>query len=228
MRVEIKDVHYGNNIINKIYYGSNLVFDRFTDKSYNVYVFNLTKVTSNYTLTLQNINEGTQTNWGDGMIDTSLTHTYASQGIYTVKTRQRVNTTNGNGNTNTKKSLIECTNIDNTLTVCSFMFIDCTGLTNAPIIPNSVTNCDTMFDGCTGLTNAPIIPNSVTNCSFMFNNCTSLTSIPQTNIDLMQAVKNGTNTICADYMYCYGGCTHITSPQTYATLLSLYSNWFTM
>jgi len=205
MRVEIKDVHYGNNIINKIYYGSNLVFDRFTDKSYNVYVFNLTKVTSNYTLTLQNINEGTQTNWGDGMIDTSLTHTYASQGIYTVKTRQRVNTTNGNGNTNTKKSLIECTNIDNTLTVCSFMFIDCTGLTNAPIIPNSVTNC-----------------------SFMFNNCTSLTSIPQTNIDLMQAVKNGTNTICADYMYCYGGCTHITSPQTYATLLSLYSNWFTM
>jgi len=110
----------------------------------------------------------------------------------------------GSRDNNTINSLIKCSNIDNTL-----------------------TNCNSMFSICVNLANTPIIPSSVTSCAYMFYGCTNLITVPQANIDLMQAVKNGTNTTCTSHGYCYSGCTNITTPQTYATLLSLYPNWIT-
>lgn len=226
MEINIKDVYYKGLDIEKVYYGSDLVFDRNAyDLNQNVYVFDLSKVANNYTLKLQNVNSGTQTDWGDGTIDTNLTHTYASQGTYTVKTRQLINNFNI-GNYNAQNSLIKCINIDNTVTNCSYMFNGCASLTISPVINNNVTKCFYMFYGCTSLTNASTIPNNVTNCASMFAYCTNLTTIPQYNIDLMQAVKTGTNTTCTSHDLCYNNCTKITSPQSYVTLSGLYSNWF--
>jgi hypothetical protein len=227
MRVDIKDAHYGNNVIYKIYYGSNLVYDRnkIYDLNQNVYIFDLSKVSNNYTLTLQNVNNGTYTDWGDGVVNTSLTHTYSHQGVYTVKTRQVIQTPNG-GDGNTEESLINCINIDNSINDCSSMFAFCTNLTDVRAIPSNVVNCKMMFVN-TKITVAPSIPSSVTNCSSMFAGCSNLTTIPQSNINLMVAVKNGTNTTCTSHVYCYNGCTNINNPQTYATLSGLYPNWFT-
>lgn len=226
MRVDIQDVHYGTNIINKIYYGSNLVFDRsLYNANQNVYTFDLSKVSGNYKLALQNANSNTITDWGDGTVDTKLFHYYTSQGTYTVKTRQKIN---GDYNDiNTAKSLISCTNIDNTVTDYNYMFSDCANLKTVPAsIANGVTDTYGMFYGCTSLVTAPSIPSTIINCYTMFQDCVNLTTIPQANVTLMQAVKNGTNTTCINYSSCYGGCTKITSPQSYATLSGVYPNWF--
>lgn len=223
MRIDIKDAHYGNNVISKIYYGNNLVFDKFADKSYNVYVFDLSKVFGNHTLTLLNVNSGTYTDWGDGSINTLLTHTYSNQSVYTVKTRQRIDC---GGDTNTINSIINCINIDDSIIDYSAMFLGCTNLTTVPAIPNSIKDCSYMLS-YTNITTAPIIPSSIISCTQMFESCPNLTTIPQANIDLMQSVKNGTNTTCINYRSCYEDCTNITNPQTYATLSGLYPNWFT-
>lgn len=224
MRVEIQGIHYNNLLINKIYYGNNLVFDRSIYKAnQNVYIFDLSKVVGNYSLVLQDVNIGTITDWGDGTVDMRFSHDYTSQGIYTVKTRKIINT----NDINTAKSLVRCINIDNTLIDYNYMFSDCINLTNIPTsIPNGVTDTYGMFYGCTSLTTAPSMPNTIIRCYTMFQDCTNLTTIPQANVNLMQAVKNGTNTTCTDYSSCYNGCTKITKPQTYTTLRGLYPNWF--
>jgi hypothetical protein len=224
MRVEIQGVHYNNLLINKIYYGSKLVFDRSIYKAnQNVYVFDLRKVTNNYRLILQNVNGGTVTDWGDGTVDTGYIHNYSTQGVYTVKTRRIIDT----NDINTSKSLTNVVNIDNTIIDYNYMFSDCINLINVPMsIPNGITDTYGMFLDCTSLTNAPSLPNTIVNCYGMFDGCIGLTTIPQQNINLMEAVKNGTNTTCTDYSTCYRGCTNISSPQNYATLYGLYNNWF--
>ena len=63
------------------------------------------------------------------------------------------------------------------------MFIGCTSLTQAPVLPATTlaTNCyKYMFNDCTSLTSAPVLPaTSVTRACYsnMFNNCTSLKRI---------------------------------------------------
>ena len=59
------------------------------DRDYNYYVFDTSKA-SGTTVSLLSRIDGSSwdglTDWGDGTIDSSQKHTYASDGIYTVKT----------------------------------------------------------------------------------------------------------------------------------------------
>ena len=63
------------------------------------------------------------------------------------------------------------------------MFMNCSGLTTAPVLPATTLadNCyRQMFYGCTALTTAPVLPATtlVSECySKMFQNCTNLSSI---------------------------------------------------
>lgn len=268
------DIRHKDDFIHKAYFNNHLIFD--VANFQNVYVFDLSKVANNKTITLKNRHSGTYTDWGDGVVDKNTTHTYANVGIYTVKTRQVINSSIGEGDSNTQKSLINCTKIDNSTTSCNFMFENCSNLlsfsakmpdniisckymfqncTNLSsfnsTIPdtvkdssymfyfctslstfnttrfNSIVNCRYMFYWCTSLSTFNIVlPNTVQDCNHMFYCCTGLNSIPQGNINIMQAVKNGTNTTLINYTNCYYNCTNITSPQTYATLQSNYPTWF--
>ena len=108
----------------------------------------------------------------------------------------------------------------------SYMFIDCTSLTQAPNLPATTLadHCyNSMFYGCTSLTQAPNLPATTlaNSCySYMFSNCTSLTQAP-----------NLPATTLANH--CYNGmfrsCTSLTQvPNLPATTLanSCYSGMF--
>ena len=70
--------------------------DEELDPTYNYYVFN-TSLASGTRITLQNYRAGDTTDWngltdwGDGCIDSLLTHKYAENGVYTVKTKYMIN-----------------------------------------------------------------------------------------------------------------------------------------
>ena len=55
------------------------------------------------------------------------------------------------------------------------LFAGCTSLINVSQIPNTVTNVNETFEGCTSLETAPVIPSSVTSMSNTFYNCKNLT-----------------------------------------------------
>ena len=99
--------------------------------------------------------------------------------------------------------------LQNDLEDCSFMFMGCTSLTEAPVIPQNAKNCSYMFSYCTSLTEAPIIPNSVTNCSWMFVKCTGLTTLPSENVALL---SNHPDELV--FENCYIGCVNIINPIT--------------
>ena len=108
----------------------------------------------------------------------------------------------------------------------SFMFYDCTALTQAPSLPaTTLANyCySNMFQGCTALTQAPALPATTlaNNCySNMFNSCTSLIQAP---------VLRATTLTERCYYQMFYGCTAITrAPTLPATTLAseCYSNMF--
>ena len=94
----------------------------------------------------------------------------------------------------------------------SYMFKDCTALTQAPALP-STTLADScyngMFSGCTALTKAPTLPATTlaSGCyQSMFYNCSSLTQVPALPA-----------TTLADYCYRYmfQSCTRLKFSTTY-------------
>ena len=100
----------------------------------------------------------------------------------------------------------------------SYMFSDCTALTQAPALPATMlaTYCyDSMFYGCTSLTQAPALPATTlaSNCYYgMFRDCTSLTQAPA-----LSATTLASN--C--YYYMFYGCTSLTqAPALPATTLA--------
>ena len=94
-------------------------------------------------------------------------------------------------------SLVQVSDIPNSVTDMSYCFKDCTKLEQIPNIPNSVTDMRSCFSGCTKLEQIPNIPNSVTNMSFCFNGCTKLEQIP-----------NIPNSV-TDMSFCFNGCTKL-------------------
>ena len=126
---------------------------------------------------------------------------------YNVKKEQKVKI---KGHFRLSNANITEVKIQSNLTSCNNMFMDCSGLTKAPVIPNGVTNCNSMFGGCTSLTEAPVIPSTVTSCTGMFYNCTNLTTLPSANVDLMSNHPDLLN-----YRYCYKNCTNINKPISY-------------
>ena len=174
----------------------------------SIYVIDTTHLTNTTTfnLVLQDNQVGI-TDWGDGVINSEKSHTYAEHGVYTIKTKSW---SNGTPSDDLKNALIEvkqiklighngnskdysnafngCTNLrkvttyDLAPTNCQNMFYNCTSLTEVIGLDTwDMSNCssaDSMFNNCTSLTTIPNIPTGVTSMQSTFQNCSSLTTVP--------------------------------------------------
>ena len=74
-------------------------------------------------------------------------------------------------------SLVQVSDIPNSVTDMYSCFKGCTKLEHVPNIPNSVTDMHSCFYGCTKLEHVPNIPDGVTDMYSCFEDCTSLTSV---------------------------------------------------
>lgn len=57
-------------------------------------------------------------------------------------------------------------------------FMNCSSLTNTPLLPNTAINLNQTFYGCTNLVNIKNIPNSVINLRMTFRGCTKIETSP--------------------------------------------------
>ena len=188
----IKDVYAGDDKIKSVYVGDNLVYSAQSgieiDPLYNYFVFDTSKVSNSTTVTLQNYRAGDSTtwdgltDWGDGTIDSNRSHTYASNGVYTVKTKYMINK-GSTGDSSTRLMLINCTGINSNITTASHMFADCTSLTSLDLSnfdTSNVTDMTYMFSECTSLTSLNLSgwnTSKVIIMNHMFDNCASLTRL---------------------------------------------------
>lgn len=208
----IKDVYAGDNKIKSVYVGDNLVYSAQSgieiDPLYNYFVFDTSKVSNSTTVTLQNYRAGDSTtwdgltDWGDGTIDSNRSHTYASDGVYTVKTKYMINN-NTTGNSNTRKMLINCTGINSNVTTAMYMFYGCTSLTSLDLSnfnTSKVTNMSYMFQDCSKLTSLNLSnfdTSNVIDMSRMFYNCSLLTSL-----DLSSFNTGNVTSLNRTFYYC--------------------------
>lgn len=158
-------------------------FNYYNYKDVNVYVFN---VNANDTIVLQNDLRGdtfsgtVYTDWGDGTIDTNLSHTYTSAGTFTVKSKYSIVTTQSGSDANTRSRLIDIIDINKNITNAVSMFYKCSSLqiVDGTIWDTSnITNMKNMFSKCTSLTAVYMDTWDVSNIdsiSNMFDGCTSL------------------------------------------------------
>jgi len=117
-------------------------------------------------------------------------------------------------------SLIQVSDIPNSVTDMRSCFNGCTSLVQVSDIPNSVTDMYSCFKGCTKLERVPNIPDSVTNMSYCFGGCTKLEqvpNIPNSVTDMsscfygctkLERVPNIPNSV-TDMSSCFGGCTKL-------------------
>ena len=96
--------------------GGVLKLEPYDYRDVNIYKF---KVNANDVITLQNDLRGDTfsgyvvTDWGDGITDMALTHTYTTAGTYTVKTKYSLSrSTDGRINTTTSRSLVDVIDIN--------------------------------------------------------------------------------------------------------------------
>ena len=126
-------------------------------------------------------------NWGDGVTNTSLSHTYSSAGPFTaIITITSGNVTlfggaggwNGNGYLTTVTTTNSSTwGLGTYVTSFQSLFYNCVKLTSVPTnIPQTVTNLSELFFNCTIFNDANISSwqvSNVTNMSSMFNGAIS-------------------------------------------------------
>lgn len=126
-------------------------------KGFNILRF---EVPANTTIMLQSDLRGDNTtgtlltSWGDGTVDTELSHTYSSAGTYDVVTKYSVIDRNGTNDPTTISCLVNILNINNLITDASYMFAGCTGLTVIDANEwdtSNITNMNYMFYYCGNL-----------------------------------------------------------------------------
>lgn len=168
----------------------------------NVFTFDTSKVNGSTTVTLQNYTGGIDnydgiTNWGDGTSDTSLTHTYSTDGIYTVETKYLINKKT-TGDSNTRKMLTGCSAINSDISDYSYMFYNCSNLSE--LSANSwdttkTTNMTSMFSGCSSLATLEISnwnTGNVSDMSAMFASCSSLSTLDINDWDVENVTSMST------------------------------------
>lgn len=168
------------------------------DTSYNYFVFQTSQTLGN-TITLQEYRAGDETewdgltDWGDGTIDSLLTHTYDNYSVYTVKTKYMINKgdekTGVTGNSKARNMLIACKNINKNITIVSGLFMNCANLKTVDlslIDTSKSTSMYQMFNGCSSLTSLDLShfdTSNVTNMYGVFNGCTRLSSLNISSFD---------------------------------------------
>lgn len=209
----INSIYVGDTKVSAVYLGDQLVYgtnlDSLINKSYNYFIFDTSKVSDTTTVILQKYRAGDTTtwdgytDWGDGAIDTSTSHTYAENGIYTVKTKYMINNSNYPGNDKTRKMFTECININQNIKTCMYLFSDCINLTyvnTKDFNTNNITgSMYRMFYFCESLTSLNLSnfdTSNVTGMKEMFYGCFNLTSLDLSNWN-MDNVTNYTNMFVA-------------------------------
>lgn len=119
-------------------------------------------------------------------------------------------------------SLIQVTNINDSITAMNSTFANCSNLVNAPKIPNGLTSLYHTFDNCSNLVNVSEIPNGVTNMYYSFANCSNIVNVP----DIPNGVTNmyGTFSNCTklinmpllpeniiDISFIFNNCSNLTN-----------------
>ena len=115
------------------------------------------------------------TDWGDGTIDDLLTHTYARNTEYTIKT-QKISTVGIPFSESFKKALVSVSQMPNSLTYYANLFKGCVNLTDANFkINNKTESISGLFSDCTNLTGVSInLPTSCKDISNLFKDCAAL------------------------------------------------------
>ena len=140
----------------------------------------LTKVTG-LTVKLQNLTGVTEIDWGDGTVNSTLSHTYATYGDYMISVSGVTSLGQFIFSQSDSNNNYYCTNARLSSTVTSIgnsAFYRCYGLTSI-VIPQGVTSIGFMaaFSFCSSLTSI-VIPKGVTSINIVvFGSCPSLTSI---------------------------------------------------
>ena len=202
----IKRIQLGSSIVKSAYLGSKLVYGSAItnvpsepsteiDPTYNYYVFDTSLDKNGTKVILKKYRAGDTTewdgltDWGDGTIDSNISHTYVSDGIYTVKTKHMINNDRYYDDNNTRKMLIECICVNNNITNMDGMFYGCTSLTLLDLSNfdnGNVTTMREMLYNCTKLISLNLSnfnTSKVTTMYGMFSYCRSLTSLNVSNFD---------------------------------------------
>ena len=179
---------------------------RVTDHAYSYFIFRIDDAERFGTIKLVgNGSEDTPTDWGDKTADSETSHTYDSPGTYMVKTKLRINDTEGNGDDLTKRHLIKCLHIDNTVSDMGYFFYNCTSLLNVDLSRPRVMadSIYSMFWGCSSLTEIDLSSLDTTNVvmmNYVFKGCSSLEYL-----DLSNFVFDNARTIS----YMFDGCSSL-------------------
>lgn len=211
---DIKNICCGGADVVKVYAGNEVIYQNDINRLYNYFVFDTSKVEGGapVTIELADYRAGDTTEWdgitywGDGSSSSSRTHTYDTDGIYTVKTKWMINNKVDDetyyADDNTKKTLTACHNVNKNITDVAFLFYDCRNLKSVDMSrfrTNNIANMRAMFYLCYELEKLDMSgwnTSKVTCMEDMFSNCLKLT--PQvSHFD----VSNVTNFI-AMFSYC--------------------------
>lgn len=153
-------------------------------KGYNIYKFN---VTANGKIILQSNLRGdgftgtVYTDWGDGTIDTELSHTYYNAGTYEVKTKYSLHGSSGFGyDSRTLSKLVDVIDINKNITNANYMFSKCANLhiVDGTIWDTSnITSMMSMFEECTNLVTVYMDKwdtSKINDIRYIFRKCNSL------------------------------------------------------
>lgn len=81
-----------------------------SDEAYNIFKFDTSLTPEDKIVTLADNRRGDNTpwdyitDWGDGILDTNITHTYTNDGVYLVKTKYILDESNNRDNNTRKKN----------------------------------------------------------------------------------------------------------------------------
>ena len=151
-------------------------------------VYNVT-VSAGQTLQLQNETRGSYnlgitnpnyiyTNWGDGVTDNKLSHTYSAAGTYTLATPYSFAYKNGVHDAASMNALTGISTIRDTVNSMRHGFVNAYNLTSKPICGANVTDMSLAYYHCTNMPGPAVCGNNVTNMSYAYEDCYKLTGSP--------------------------------------------------